>query len=75
MRKLLTTEGTHQLKANVTRLYIKRPTGGNGLVELESVYDAALVGLASIQTKAKRGLTDYCKNMIPGKTNTLTNGS
>ena len=71
MRKLLTIEGTHQPKADVTRLYIKRPTGGNGLVELESIYDAALVGLSEYISKAKRGLPDYCKNMIPGNTNTL----
>jgi len=29
----------------VNRLYIKRRSGGSGLVELESAYDAAIVGL------------------------------
>jgi len=31
--------------SNVNRLYIKRQSGGHGLVELESAYDAFIVGL------------------------------
>jgi len=53
MRKLLTTEGTHQMKADVTRLHIKRPTGGNGLVQLESIYDNALIRLNEYTEQGK----------------------
>jgi hypothetical protein len=56
MRKLLTTEGTHQPKADVDRPYIKRPTGGNGLVELQSIYHAALVGLYAYIEQGKERL-------------------
>jgi hypothetical protein len=57
MRQLVTTEGTHQTKADVTRLYIKRPTGGNGLVQLESIYDDALIGLSEYIEQGKERLT------------------
>jgi len=57
MRKLLTTKGTHQPKADVNRLYIKRSTGGNGLVELESISDAAFVGLSKYIQQGKERLT------------------
>jgi hypothetical protein len=57
MRKLVTTEGTHQTKADVTRLYIKRPTGGNGLVQLHSIYDDALIGLSEYIEQGKERLT------------------
>jgi hypothetical protein len=57
MRKLLTTEGTHQLKADVTRLYIKRQTGGSGLVKLESLYDVEIVGLSEHTEQGRDRLT------------------
>lgn len=46
-RKLLTTGGMHHPKADVERLYIKRRNGGRGLSELESAFDASIVGLSS----------------------------
>jgi hypothetical protein len=45
MRKLLTIEGIHHLKAHFNRLYIKRQNGGYGLVKLESTCNPAIVGL------------------------------
>ena len=68
MRKLVTTEGTHQPKADFTRLYIKRLTGGSGLVKLESVYDAAIVGLSKYKEKGKDWLTRLPKEYDTRKT-------
>ena len=45
-RKLITTEGIHHPNADVNRLYIKRQNGGHGLIKIESVYNAAIVGLS-----------------------------
>jgi hypothetical protein len=46
MRKLLTIEGVYHLKTDVNRLFIKRWNVGQWLVELESAYNAAIVGLS-----------------------------
>jgi len=46
-RKNLTIGGIHHPKADVERLYVKRRNGGRGLIELESAYDAAIVGLCN----------------------------
>ena len=35
------------MKADINRLYISRQNGGCGLVELESVYNAAIFGLSA----------------------------
>jgi hypothetical protein len=40
-RKLLTKDP----KVDINRLYIKRQSGGRGMVEMESAYNAAIVGL------------------------------
>lgn len=45
-RKLLTMHGLHHPKADVERIYIKRSNGGRGLIELESAYNIAIVGLS-----------------------------
>jgi hypothetical protein len=70
MRKLLTTEEIHHPKADVSRLYIKRRSGGHGLVELESAYNAAIVGLSKYIKQGKDRLTRLV-HMTPGKPNTL----
>jgi len=56
MRKLVTLEGIHHLKANINRLYIKRQNGGLGLDNLEYTYNAAIFGLSENikQGKVKR---------------------
>ena len=56
MRKLVTLEGIHHLKANINRLYIKRQNGGLGLDNLEYTYNAAISGLSENikQGKVKR---------------------
>jgi hypothetical protein len=54
MRKLLTPEGTHHLRAGVNRLYIERQNDGCGLVELESAYN---VGLSKYIKQGKDRLT------------------
>jgi hypothetical protein len=46
MRKLVTIEGIHQLKAKINRLYIKRRNGELGLDDLEYTYNAAIFGLS-----------------------------
>jgi len=47
------------------RLYIKRQSGGCGLVELESTYDAAIVGLCEYikqgQERPTRLVQEYAK--------------
>ena len=45
-RKILTINGMHHPKADVSRLYIKRKNGGGGLLELMSVYKQIIVGIA-----------------------------
>lgn len=45
-RKLLTMGGMHHPKADVDRLYIKRRNGGRGLIELQSAFEIAIVGLS-----------------------------
>ena len=44
-RKLLTKYGCLHPKADVDRLYISRCKGGRGLIELESAYKNAVIGL------------------------------
>ena len=56
-RKFLTIECFHHLKADVNRLYIKRQNGGRGLVELESAYNAAIVGRSKYIKHGKDRLT------------------
>jgi len=68
MRKLLTIEGIHHPKAEVNRLYIKRWNGGRGLVELESGYNAAVVGLSEYIKQDKDGLTSLVQEYDAGKT-------
>jgi len=46
MRKLVTIEGIHHLKAKINRLYIKRRNGELGLDDLEYTYNAAIFGLS-----------------------------
>ena len=68
MRKLLTIEGIYQLKAHVNRLYIKRQNGGCGFVELESTYNAAIVGLNDYIKQGKDRLTRLVQEYDAGKT-------
>ena len=46
MRKLLTIEGIHHLKADINSVYTKRRNGRHGLVKMESEYNAAIVGFS-----------------------------
>jgi restriction endonuclease Mrr len=57
MRKLLTTEGTHHLKANFNRLHIKSQNDGCELVKLGSAYNAATAGLSKYIKQGKDRLT------------------
>jgi len=56
-----------------TLIDFRRQSGGCRLVELELAYNAAVVGSSECikQGKNKIALPDYCKNMMPGKPNTL----
>jgi len=71
MRKLLTVEGNHHLKADINRPYLKRPNGGHGLVKLQSTYNATIAGLSEYNKQGKDRLTRLVKNIMPGKPNTL----
>jgi len=63
-RKLLTIEGIHHLKAYVNRLHIKRQNGGHGLVELESKYNPAIVGLNEYIKQDKDRLTGLVQEYV-----------
>jgi hypothetical protein len=54
---------TNNLKADVNRLYIKRRSGGHGLVKLEYAYDAAIVGLSEYINP----LPLLFKSLLPGQ--------
>ena len=44
-RKLLTMERMHHPRADVDRMYLPRNKGGRGLIQLESAYKTATIGL------------------------------
>ena len=44
-RKLLTMERMHHPRADVDRMYLPRNKGGGGLLQLESAYKTAAIGL------------------------------
>jgi len=46
-KKKTPNEGIFHLKADVNRFYTSRQNVGHGLVELESAYNAAIVGLSA----------------------------
>jgi len=66
MRKLLTIEGIHHLKAEDNRLYIKRQNGGSGLVKLESTYNAVIF-LSECIKPGKDRLTRLLQEKYTGK--------
>jgi hypothetical protein len=66
MRKFLTIEGIHHLKAVDNRLYIKRQNGGRGLVKLESTYNAVIF-LSECKKPGKDRLTRKKKKKYTGK--------
>jgi len=37
---------THQPKADIDRLYVKRKEGGRGLVQIEAAYKAEIINIA-----------------------------
>ncbi|XP_047501775.1 uncharacterized protein LOC125047544 [Penaeus chinensis] len=57
-RKLLTKYGVLHPKADKDRIYIPRSSGGRGLIELESAYKSAIVGLSEY---IKRGDDKYTR--------------
>jgi len=57
-RKLLTKYGLHHPKADVERIYMPRNSGGRGLIELESAYKCAIVGLSEY---IKQGNDKYAR--------------
>ena len=67
-RKLATIEGTHHLKVDVNRFYIKRQNGGHGLVELASAYSAAAVGPGKYMKQGQDRLTKLVQDYDAGKT-------
>ena len=50
-------EGIHHPKVHVNRPYIKRWNGERGLVELQSAYNAAKVGLSEYIKQGRERLT------------------
>jgi hypothetical protein len=60
MRKLVTIEGIHHLKANINKLYIKRRSGGLGLDDMEYTYNAAIFGLSENIKQGK----DKCTRLL-----------
>jgi hypothetical protein len=68
MRKLVTIEGIHHLKVAVNRFYIKRQSGGHGLVKLASAYNAAIVGLGEYIEQGQDRLTKLVQDYDAGKT-------
>jgi len=64
MRKLVTIQGTHHLKADINRLYIERHDDVCGLVKLESTYNAAIVGLCKYFKQYKYRLTRLMKEYV-----------
>ena len=57
-RKLLTKYGLLHPKADVERIYMPRRSGGRGLIELESAYKCAIVGLSEY---IKQGTDKYTR--------------
>jgi len=45
-RKLLTKERMHHAKSDIDRTYLPRSTGGRGLIQIETTYNATTIGLA-----------------------------
>ena len=45
-KKMLTMYKTHQPKADIDRLYVKRKEGGRGLVQIEAAYKAEIINIA-----------------------------
>ncbi|KAL1457390.1 hypothetical protein WDU94_007628 [Cyamophila willieti] len=60
-RKLLTSGKMHHPKDDVDRLYIKRQDGGRGLLELESMYEMAILGLHAYIQEEKDKLVKIIK--------------
>jgi hypothetical protein len=61
-------EGIHHSKADVDRFYIKRRNGRRGVVELETVYSVAIVGLSAYIKRDKDRLTGLVQGCDTGKT-------
>ena len=66
-RKLITIEGIHHPQVDLYRLYITRRNGGRELAELESAYNAAIVGLSEYIKQGKDTLTRLVKEYDDGK--------
>jgi hypothetical protein len=61
-------EGIHHSKADVNRLYIKSRNGRRGIVELETVYNVAIVALSEYIKRGKDRLTGLVQGYDAGKT-------
>ena len=64
-------ERIHHPKADVDRLYIKRRNGRRGVVEMETVYSVAIVGLSEYIKRGKDRLTGLVQGCDTGKPNSL----